>query len=535
MVNVPLKHVVFVPGPPWGMSFRCAILLVTERNVIGHLRPGMKTALRLVEKFPDLFICSYICQPRLFWKLTYLLLALFVYQTELHKAIKYLDAQPQVYTRRIRLVTEPTDGPSVASGQFEEMIASLEVSFGSWIVKETQQATVVQVDGRPVNPPSVIIEDLFTGGVGLARRDEHNLPVVAWWIMLAGSLVRILTTTNFSEEVGALQDSSRHGTLPGEDQVPEDTHDQLVSVPGLPPYYSWESKTQDVPDIDSFFVYLIARWKNMVKHIDTVFCSTTFEMEPLVAAALPGAFGKSLKTYCVGPSVDLVPPHQPDPKSPVTQFLDRAYVENGAHSVIYISFGTVFFPLPSSMPHLMAALDEVAKAGFKFVFALSSKSATLDKSWMDAHIEAGNAVFPEWANQTAVLEHPVRLGTLIADCSKSNRRSSAGNPLLFISRWVELVHRGDCAWRSDDLLADNVRTGAARSTAYRNSSEVEIVGTEEAVRDEMRQILKMSKGTRGKHQRMNIRMLGKVVTDSLGPGGSGDIALEQFGRQIGLA
>ncbi|QRW25636.1 glycosyltransferase family 1 protein [Rhizoctonia solani] len=503
MVNVPLKHVVFVPGPPWG-----------------HLRPGMKTALRLVEKFPDLFI------------------SLFVYQTELHKAIKYLDAQPQVYTRRIRLVTEPTDGPSVASGQFEEMIASLEVSFGSWIVKETQQATVVQVDGRPVNPPSVIIEDLFTGGVGLARRDEHNLPVVAWWIMLAGSLVRILTTTNFSEEVGALQDSSRHGTLPGEDQVPEDTHDQLVSVPGLPPYYSWESKTQDVPDIDSFFVYLIARWKNMVKHIDTVFCSTTFEMEPLVAAALPGAFGKSLKTYCVGPSVDLVPPHQPDPKSPVTQFLDRAYVENGAHSVIYISFGTVFFPLPSSMPHLMAALDEVAKAGFKFVFALSSKSATLDKSWMDAHIEAGNAVFPEWANQTAVLEHPaIHYFLSHGGWNSSTEAIVRGVPMIF---WpimgdqpmnaIQIASMHDCGF---ELL--QVRTGAARSTAYRNSSEVEIVGTEEAVRDEMRQILKMSKGTRGKHQRMNIRMLGKVVTDSLGPGGSGDIALEQFGRQIGLA
>ncbi|KAF8714625.1 Glycosyltransferase family 1 protein, partial [Rhizoctonia solani] len=521
MVNVPLKHVVFVPGPPWG-----------------HLRPGMKTALRLVEKFPDLFICSYLFQPRLFWKLTCLLLALFVYQTELHKAIKYLDAQPQVYTRRIRLVTEPTDGPSVASGQFEEMIASLEVSFGSWIVKETQQATVVQVDGRPVNPPSVIIEDLFTGGVGLARRDEHNLPVVAWWIMLAGSLVTILTTTKFSEEVGALQDSSRHETLPGEDQVPEDTHDQLVSVPGLPPYYSWESKTQDVPDIDSFFVYLIARWKNMVKHIDTVFCSTTFEMEPLVAAALPGAFGKSLKTYCVGPSVDLVPPHQPDPKSPVTQFLDRAYVENGAHSVIYISFGTVFFPLPSSMPHLMAALDEIAKAGFKFVFALSSKSATLDKSWMDAHIEAGNAVFPEWANQTAVLEHPaIHYFLSHGGWNSSTEAIVRGVPMIF---WpimgdqpmnaIQIASMHDCGF---ELL--QVRTGAARSTAYRNSSEVEIVGTEEAVRDEMRQILKMSKGTRGKHQRMNIRMLGKVVTDSLGPGGSGDIALEQFGRQIGLA
>ncbi|GAB1526827.1 hypothetical protein RhiTH_009999 [Rhizoctonia solani] len=503
MVNAPLKHVIFVPGPPWG-----------------HLRPGMKTALRLVEKFQDLFI------------------SLFVYQTELHKAVKYLDAQPPAYTRRIRLVTEPTDGPSVATGHLEDIAAFLEVSFGSWIVKETQQATVVQVDGRPINPPSVIIEDLFTGGVGLARREAHNLPVVGWWLMPAGSLVAILTTTNFAGEVGALQDSSQHETLPGENQAPEDARDQLVSVPGLPPYYSWESYTQDVPGIDSLAVYLIARWKNMIKYIDTVFFCTTFETEPLVATALPHAFGKPLRAYCVGPSVDLVPPHEPDPKSPVTQFLDRAYAENGAHSVIYISFGTLFFPLPSSMPHLMAALDEIPKAGFKFVFALSSKSATLDKSWMDAHVEAGNAVFPEWANQTAVLEHPaIHYFLSHGGWNSSTEAIVRGVPMIF---WpmtadqpmnaIQIASVHDCGF---ELL--QVRTGAARSTAYRSGSEVEIVGTEDAVRDEMKQILKMSKGTRGKHQRMNVRMLGKVVTDSLGPGGSGDIALEKFGREIGLA
>ncbi|QRW23592.1 glycosyltransferase family 1 protein [Rhizoctonia solani] len=501
MVNAPLKHVIFVPGPPWG-----------------HLRPGMKTALRLVEKFQDLFI------------------SLFVYQTELHKAVKYLDAQPPVYTRRIRLVTEPTDGPSAASGQMVEMIASLEVSFGSWIVKETQQATVVQVDGRPINPPSVIIEDLFTGGWDwrAGRRIIYRL-----WDGGSCRLDRsILTTTNFAGEVGALQDSSQHETLPGENQAPEDARDQLVSVPGLPPYYSWESYTQDVPGIDSLAVYLIARWKNMIKYIDTVFFCTTFETEPLVATALPHAFGKPLRAYCVGPSVDLVPPHEPDPKSPVTQFLDRAYAENGAHSVIYISFGTLFFPLPSSMPHLMAALDEIPKAGFKFVFALSSKSATLDKSWMDAHVEAGNAVFPEWANQTAVLEHPaIHYFLSHGGWNSSTEAIVRGVPMIF---WpmtadqpmnaIQIASVHDCGF---ELL--QVRTGAARSTAYRSGSEVEIVGTEDAVRDEMKQILKMSKGTRGKHQRMNVRMLGKVVTDSLGPGGSGDIALEKFGREIGLA
>ncbi|CCO38238.1 hypothetical protein BN14_12406 [Rhizoctonia solani AG-1 IB] len=92
---------------------------------------------------------------------------------------------------------------------------------------------------------------------------------------------------------------------------------------------------------------------------------------------------------------------------------------------------------------------------------------------------------------------------------------------------IATVH--DCGF---ELL--QVRTGPAKSTAYRNGAEVEIAGTEDAVRAEMKRILKMSKGLRGKHQRMNVRMLGQVVVDSLGPGGSGDIALGNLGQAIGL-
>ncbi|CCO33749.1 Anthocyanidin 3-O-glucosyltransferase [Rhizoctonia solani AG-1 IB] len=287
-------------------------------------------------------------------------------------------------------------------------------------------------------------------------------------------------------------------------------------------------------------------------------------MEPIVAAALSGTFGKPMKTFFVGPSVDLIPPHLPDPSSPVTQFLDRAYTDNGAHSVIYISFGTLFFPLPSSTPHLMAALDEIPKAGLRFVFALSSANATLDKSWMDGHVQAGNAIFPEWTNQTAVLEHPVSSSDFFVSFAVSyippllSRRAISpqaihyflshggwnssteaivrGVPMIFWpmaadqpmnSIQIATVH--DCGF---ELL--QVRTGPAKSTAYRNGAEVEIAGTEDAVRAEMKRILKMSKGLRGKHQRMNVRMLGQVVVDSLGPGGSGDIALGNLGQAIGL-
>ncbi|CCO33750.1 hypothetical protein BN14_07836 [Rhizoctonia solani AG-1 IB] len=509
MVNLPLKHIVFVPGPPWG-----------------HLRPGMKTALRLVEKFQDLFI------------------SLFVYDTELNKAIKYLNAQPSAYTKRIRIVTESSNGgPAVSSSDMMEMIKSLEAAFSSWITKEVQQASIVQVDARPVNAPSLIIEDLFTAGVTLASKAVHKLPVVGWWLMPAASLVVYLKLLNFGQEQTISESlplsgaQSKHSLTDANRIDSQETLDRMVSVPGIPPYYEWEFATQDVPDMQPLIAFLSPRLVNMIKHLETVFCCTTFEMEPIVAAALLGSFGKPMKTFFVGPSVDLIPPHLPNPSSPVTQFLDRAYTDNGAHSVIYISFGTLFFPLPSSTSHLMAALDEIPKAGLRFVFALSSANATLDKSWMDGHVQAGNAIFPEWTNQTAVLEHPaIHYFLSHGGWNSSTEAIVRGVPMIFWpmaadqpmnSIQIATVH--DCGF---ELL--QVRTGPAKSTAYRNGTEVEIVGTEDAVRDEMKRILKMSKGLRGKHQRMNVRMLGQVVVDSLGPGGSGDIALGNLGQAIGL-
>jgi hypothetical protein len=85
-------------------------------------------------------------------------------------------------------------------------------------------------------------------------------------------------------------------------------------------------------------------------------------------------------------------------------------MELGPHSVVYIAFGTHFFPLPQSIPHLMIIIDEILAQGFRLVFALSSHSAKaggLCADYIRRMTKAGSAIFPEWATQLEVLEHPV--------------------------------------------------------------------------------------------------------------------------------
>ncbi|CAE6476124.1 unnamed protein product [Rhizoctonia solani] len=508
MSDASLKHVVFVPAPSWG-----------------HLRPAIKTSLRMVEKFQDLFI------------------SLFVYDSEVAKVTKYLNSQSSTYSIRIKVVTASGNEatPTVPPANPVEIIGHLEKYFKSWITRELQETTISQVEDRSINKPSWIIEDLFNGGVSLACKDTHRLPIVSWWTTTAASLIRqvLCIAATASPLIGVL--ANKRGDISfaeaGEIYLKE-LSNRLVCIPGIPAYHEWELATQYFPFMPPLVARMIRRRENMIKHVDAIACCTTFEMEPISATALSTALSKPITSFFIGPAVDLVLPYQPDLESPVTQFLDRAYSEKGNHSVVYAAFGTAFFPLPSSMPHLVTILDEIPKHGFRFIFALpAARAKQLDQSWMNAHIQAGNAIFPEWTNQTEVLDHPaIHYFLSHGGWSSSTEALVRGVPMIlwpFVSdqpsNSVQIATVHDCGF---ELL--QVRTGPAKSTAYQNGMEVEIVGTDDSVHEEMKRILELSKGSKGAHQRMNAKLLGRVIGDSLAPGGSGDIGLEKFGKALGL-
>jgi hypothetical protein len=79
-----------------------------------------------------------------------------------------------------------------------------------------------------------------------------------------------------------------------------------------------------------------------------------------------------------------------------------------------------------------------------------------------------------------------------------------------------------------------VRTGLARNAAYRENGDIPVIGSDEAVKEEIRKVLGMTQGRRGDQQRLNTNALGQVIRDSLEQGGSGDRALDKFGKTMGL-
>ncbi|CAE6495414.1 unnamed protein product [Rhizoctonia solani] len=250
MTDTPLKHVVFIPGISWG-----------------HVHPGIKTSLRMVKKFEDLFI------------------SLFVIESEVPKVTKYLDARPSTFSNRIKIIVAPSSGESPyqisLAKVFEGILVQLEKSFELWITEELERTTEARMDGLLVSKPSWIIEDQQTGGVSLACKHIHKLPIVSWWSTTAASLI----SRHGNEENGhggrIFDYISQRRDVPF-DEAPEtylqEVADRLIRIPGIPIHHEWELIPQYIPLIISAIVPLHERGANMLKNIDMVVCCATFEM-----------------------------------------------------------------------------------------------------------------------------------------------------------------------------------------------------------------------------------------------------------------
>ncbi|KAG9085084.1 hypothetical protein FS749_004704 [Ceratobasidium sp. UAMH 11750] len=512
MTQFPLKHVVFIGG--LGMT---------------HIRPSLHLCARLTAKFSNLFITVYIFGP----------LA--------SQADQYLSTYHKDARRRVRIVPSAVDAPITGPLDF---LLSLERSFGPWISEQVASSSM-NVNGLVVNAPSYIIEDHICGGIALANKEFHGLPVASWWVASAVSYLSHFGDEGYGNG-GRLLDAviaNLEKQEPGsersiEEILAQEMSGRVICAPGLLPHYEHEQLTQLTRDKFPLVVQLRKRWRHMLEHTSMVVFTGVYEMEPVVAEVCANAFSQPLASFSVGLAADLPPPvtphFDPDTSDPVLSFMNRAYTDLGPNSVIYIAFGTVFFPPPESSRHLKVLVEEILAQGFKVVFSIKpehSKAAGLDEEYIEKLTKGGLAIFPDWVNQLEVLEHPaLHYFVSHGGWNSTTEAIVRGVPMIF---WpvggdqpinsMHVARQHDCGF---ELM--QVRSGPAKSVAYGPDGDIEIIGSTKAVREEVQKVLEMTKGGRGTQQRLNVKALGKVARRATESGGSGDVALERFGKAIGL-
>ncbi|KAG8793767.1 hypothetical protein FRC12_001695 [Ceratobasidium sp. 428] len=511
MTRPSLKHLVVVAG--FGMS---------------HIRPCLLFCIRLAAKFPNVFISVYVPGPT-------------APQCE-----AYLDTYHKGAHERVRVIPSIVDIPIV--GPLDLMI-SMERSFGPWITQQLASSSV-EINGLVVEAPSYIIEDHINGGITVANKQHHQLPIAAWWVSTAASFIGHFGNAEHGggwRVVTAVRDAMNKQE-PGKEKTFEELFaqertDRIVCVPGLPPHYEHEQMPQNQPALLPIIAQLHGRWMAVKDQPELVVFNSVCEMESIAAEAVVNALSKPLKSFCTGLNADfpasVTPQLDIHTADPVLAFMNRAYTELGAHSVVYIAFGHFFFPPAESIRHLKIVMEEILALGLRLVFSIKAeytKTAGLEE-YFDSLVESGNAVFSEWTRQLEVLEHPSLHYFLTHGGWNSITEAIVRHVPMIVwpmggdqpTNAMQIARQLDCGF---ELV--QVRTGPARSVAFGVNGDIPIIGSDEAVRAEVQRVLKMSKDKRGAQQRLNIRALGKLARDSLKPGGSADIALEQFGKAVGL-
>ncbi|KZT56241.1 glycosyltransferase family 1 protein [Calocera cornea HHB12733] len=217
---------------------------------------------------------------------------------------------------------------------------------------------------------------------------------------------------------------------------------------------------------------------------------------------------------------------------PAIRFLDGALKGYGAGSILYISFGSMFFP-PSE--HLRTLVDAVLALEPPMPFLMTTPGAhgKFPKDLESKIKETKHGILVPWVDQQAALSHPAT-GWMLSHCGAGGtfQALSQGVPII---AWPFAVDQPQHAvWVTDVLdagfyLIQN-RTGlAATLKASRGGpAGMRILGTEKAIRMELDNVLHQVRGPVGAMKRANAAKAATAIWEYIKPNGAASSELERL-------
>lgn len=542
----------------------------------GHLRPESNLAVNLARKFPDITISCIVDTD-------------FVSKCwdEMQRNAKLVHDESVL--SRIRLIPL---GRALA-GLTPEMSSEIEKLDPRWTPAtstpdvETMhtafQAMMEErafVDGAgkmwaPIGKPNLILCDMMMGHVVPALKEKYGLPLYMWYGGCATPLTRDFGPSEmggraptYVAECHAVEaDPDKSKGRPYSEiaralwgRVPT-LKDDIIRIPGLPPFYQWENMPQSV--WFPFMYDAIVAGDHLIKVTDGLMLASTVDIESEgiegVREWYCGATDRAI--LCLGPQMpsEYFAPGSSKATSqaagtevrydyarsnsyaadssaevdPCVTFLDAALERYGMHSALYISFGSVHFPRKGHLEILLERILALERA-MPFICTISSPLATVSEALQRKVKESRLGLMVPWAPQQAILAHPA-LGVMISHCGGGGTFESLSQGVPVIG-WPFVADQPVHAlWMSQVLDTGfellQVRDGPVKGKAYRGGPNgTEILGTEEAIAREIDEVLAACQGEEGKRKRANAERVKQSIWDAHQPGGQIDRHLELLKR-----
>ncbi|TCD71969.1 hypothetical protein EIP91_000101 [Steccherinum ochraceum] len=313
--------------------------------------------------------------------------------------------------------------------------------------------------------------------------------------------------------------------------------EDIIQMPGFPKMHHWEVDPQNTSMMTKGF--LGPFWMSLfdtIEQTEGLIITSSEVYEPAAVSATREWLAETVRSvWAIGPLLPSIDSEeavkgeeaQSQDASAITKFVDEVLVKYGERSMLYISFGSAFWPL--DFDKFETFVDVVIEREIPFIMSHGSPLAQLSDTFKTKVQESGLGLLSPWVPQQTILDHKA-LGWFVSHCGQNSALEavSSGNPLICwpfsadqAPNAVHLVVNHDVAY---ELL--EVRTGNGLKTIYRTGKAP--AGTTDAIRAEAHDVLAKAFGEDGARKRANVKKLQERIHAALSKGGSADVDMGRF-------
>ncbi|PSR79624.1 hypothetical protein PHLCEN_2v6925 [Hermanssonia centrifuga] len=310
----------------------------------------------------------------------------------------------------------------------------------------------------------------------------------------------------------------------------------VIRVPGMPPMYDYELSPQEMFIKGPMFGLFSLAAVELVNGCDGILVATPdcFESTESLAALRTWFAETSREVYTVGP---MLPPSgknatvnekkQSANPEEIDEFMGQTLKTHGKQSLVYISFGSVFWPVQAEK--LWAFLDVLLEKDVPFIMSHGSPFAQIPDAVTEKVKASGLGLFSPWSPQQTILAHPVT-GWFVTHCGFNSIMESLsfGIPMICWPYQADqpqnAIHLTDNLGVAYELL--EVRTGELGSKPIYRTGKA-CTGAIEALRNEVQDILGKAFGEDGAKKRAKAVELQGAFEAVWAEGGSSRLALNK--------
>ncbi|RPD59822.1 UDP-Glycosyltransferase/glycogen phosphorylase [Lentinus tigrinus ALCF2SS1-6] len=405
---------------------------------------------------------------------------------------------------RIRVIAlqDGTDVPHSGSGPDAAFEAA-------WVKIMNDQPLICAKTGTThesprVRPTAAVLDMFVPRAFDVVRKFSAGTVKVYLWVPVATISVPMAFGEDFEQRAQA--EAERRGV--SYDSVCLEIYLQMrgdpVRTPCTPPMHHYEAHPQDFPFSPVFASTVLAKVGPHLQKCDGVLTFDAADYAPKATETMRAWFAETgRKVHYAGPLIPTRPEDTSDDPRAVSilKFLDDKLATNGAKSVIYIAFGSMFWPLDDEK--FMAVLEILMEKNIPFV--LSSAGATKKTELQEKLTQYANAIMADWVPQQALLDHPAT-GWYISHGGHNSTIETimASIPTILwpidADQPMNAIHLAETLDVAYELI--EVRRGKGAGKIYRTGQTP--VATVDAVRAEFRDVLERAFGEDGARKRENL-------------------------------